>query len=474
MQPAPPRSAPRADDGAVEKVYDAVAPLVGERHARRDEETRLRYATDESGAGAFPPQLVVLPGSTEEVSAVLAACARHGVPVVPRGGGTGRAGGALAVQGGVVLGLERMNRLQAIHEASLTATAQPGIVLRDLQTAVEERGLFYPPDPNSLESCHLGGNVSTNAGGPRAVKYGVTRDYVRALEVVLVGGEVLKVGRPTLKGVAGYDLTALMVGSEGTLGVITEVTVRLKPRPERVETALLFFPSASHASRAALAIFQAGHLPRTMELLDHAAIDAVRPRAPFRFPEDAGSAILLELDGAGDEVFEELVRIAELCEARYETSLVLVAKSESERADLWASRRIMSEALKHKTGRKYAEDIAVPLEHIPRTIDAVHAIAERHGLSAALYGHMGDGNLHVNLLFHEEGEWPEVMRAAEEVFREAVAVGGTITGEHGVGLVKRGYLGLEQSAPLIGLQRRLKRTFDPDDLLNPGKVLPAP
>ncbi len=463
----------RASAAAVARVYDALGRALPGGGVSRDPERLAGYGADESGAGTFLPELVAWPRSTEDVVTILQAAFREGVPVTPRGGGSGRAGGALPVAGGLVLAMEKMNRIQAITPASLIAECEPGVITGELQQAVEAEGLFYPPDPNSLEFCHLGGNVATNAAGPRAVKYGVTRDYVRGLTVVLPSGEVIHTGGKTLKSVAGYDLTGLMVGSEGTLGVVTGITVRLKPRPSKVETALLFFPDVALASRAALAIFRAGHLPRTMELMDHVSIDAVRPKAPFHFPEGTQTAILLELDGDGDAPFEALVKIGELVDAEYQASQVLVAKSASERADLWASRRIMSPSLRELYGHKYAEDVAVPLAEIPAMVDEVHAIAEDEGLKAALYGHMGDGNLHVNLLFGSEDLWPAAMRAAERVFEAAVRRGGTITGEHGVGLVKRSVLPLEQGAPLIALQRRLKHLFDPDDLLNPGKVLPV-
>lgn len=467
------RTVPRANDAAITRVYDSLGAALPEGCVSREADRLERYGTDESGAGTFLPQLVALPRSTEQVVDILRTCAAQGVPVTPRGAGTGRAGGALPVEGGLVLALERMNAIQEIDPASMLAVAQAGVITGELQRQVEELGLFYPPDPNSLDSCHLGGNVATNAGGPRAVKYGVTREYVLGLEVVLMGGEVLRPGRRTLKGVAGYDLTALLVGSEGTLGVITEITVRLRPRPAKVETALLFFDSIQQASRAVLGIMQAGHAPRTLEIMDSVSIDAVRSKARFRFPPGESAALILELDGERDGPFEELTRIAEHATEKLGATDVIVAQNETQRRELWEARRIMSSALREKHGRKYSEDIAVPLGRIPECIDRIHEIAEARHVAAAIYGHAGDGNLHVNLLFEREDQWPEVMAAAEDIFRLTVELGGTITGEHGIGLLKRGFLELEQSAPLIAMQRRLKHLWDPDDLLNPGKLLPA-
>jgi glycolate oxidase len=474
MYPPPPQTL-RAGDAAVGRVYDALARALPDGAVRRDPDALAACAADESGAGAYPPQLVVRPRTTAEVAEAVRVAMHHGVPVVPRGAGSGRAGGCLAVQGGMVLSLEAMDRLRSVDTASLTATAEPGVITGRLHEAAEAEGLFYAPDPNSLEYCHLGGNVATNASGPRNPKYGPTRDHVLGLEVVLPGGDVVRTGVRTLKGVAGYDLTALMVGSEGTLGIVTEITVRLLPRPRHVETALLFFPGVAAASRAVVAIMQAGFRPRTLEMMDDVAIDAVRPKAPFRFPEGEQSALILELDGADrDAVFAELAAVGELAESRLGASMVLVAKSASERADLWASRRIMSPALREHWGMKYAEDVAVPLDRVPEMVERAHARAAEAGIGSAVYGHAGDGNLHVNFLFRSEDAWPNVMRAAEAVFRDAVALGGTITGEHGVGLLKRGFLPIEQAPAAIALQRRIKGLLDPDDLMNPGKVFPGP
>ncbi|MFW5878386.1 MAG: FAD-binding oxidoreductase, partial [Myxococcota bacterium] len=336
-------------------------------------------------------------------------------------------------------------------------------------------GLFYAPDPSSLDSCCIGGTVATNASGPRNPKYGPTRDHVRGLEVVLPGGRIIRTGGHFLKGVAGYDLCSLICGSEGTLGVITEVVVRLLPRPRAVETAVLFFPSTDSATRAVVALMKAGHRPRALEMMDNVAVEAVRGKAPFRFPEGEQSLLVLELDGHDREaVFAELAEMGEKAEAELGASLVLVAKSESERRDLWESRRMMSPCLKERWAHKFAEDVAVPLDRVPELVDHVHARADEQGIASCVYGHAGDGNLHVNFLFEHEEARPAVMRAAGAVFEDTIALGGTITSEHGVGLVKRDYMSIEQTAPVLNLQRSLKAVFDPLDLMNPGKVFPPP
>ncbi len=464
---------PRASRDAIAKISQELERALSRKRLVADPDLLENYATDESCAGSYVPQIAVRPKTTEDVEKSIAIAVRNGVPVVPRGGGTGRAGGCLAVEGGMVLAMEGMNRIISLDKSSFTATVQPGVVTGALHEAVEAEGMFYPPDPSSLDSCQIGGNVATNASGPRNPKYGPTRDQLLGLEVVLATGERLRLGGRALKGVAGYDLVSLFCGSEGTLGVITEVTLRLLPRPRHVETALLFFPGADLASRAVVAIMQAGHSPRALEMMDHVALEAIRPKALFRFPEGNQSSLILELDGNDkDALFASLASIGEQAESSLGASLVLVARDESQRRDIWASRRLLSPAIKERWGQKYAEDIAVPLSEVPRIVERVHQRAAEQELETAIFGHAGDGSLHVNILFQDQSAWPSVMRAAEAIFRDTVELGGTITSEHGIGILKRPYLALEQTPPLIALQRQMKRLFDPRDLMNPGKIFP--
>ena len=437
-----------------------------------DAEKREAYGRDESELGAHPPDAVVLVESADEVRTLFAIATRHGVPVVPVAARTGKSGGILAVEGGIAVSVERMTRILEISPEDLVARVEPGVITGRLQAEVEAHGLFYPPDPNSLEMCTIGGNVAENAGGPRALKYGVTREYVLGLTVVVPTGEILRIGRRSIKGVAGYDLTALFVGSEGTLGIVTEATLKLLPRPRHVATALVVFASVDAAARAVSRVLAQGVLPRCLELLDDVALAAAAKTSPYRFPPGAGAALLLETDGNGEEaVFGEIVRVAELVQGDA-AGEVIVAQNEAQRRDIWETRRYLSVNLKTLHPKKLSEDIAVPRSRIPAMIARAKEIGAARGLTVAIYGHAGDGNLHCNVLFDREDQRPQVDAAVAGILRAAVDLGGTITGEHGVGLAKRDFLEYEQGAELVGLQRRLKAFFDPAGILNPGKIFP--
>jgi glycolate oxidase len=429
------------------------------------------YEHDESGLPGRALQAVVLARSTEEVQAVLRYAREKRVPVVPRGAGSGKSGGAIPERGGIVLSLEKMDRILEISHADMVAVVEPGVVLEKLQEAVEAENLFYPPDPNSQQWCTLGGNLAHNAGGPRALKYGVTRDWVLGVTAVLPSGELIRAGHRSWKGVAGYDLTQLLVGSEGTLAIITQATLKLIPLPRRVETLLALFPDEDAAAAAVQALFGAGLLPRACELFDGPSMRAVGPRAPFKFPDGVGGALLVEFDGHGDGVSEELARAGELCTDGRALE-VLAAQDAAQRRKLWETRRMTSVALKDIRPHKISEDVAVPRGRLVELIREVREIGKRHGIETACYGHAGDGNLHVNLLFASVEEQSRAHGAVGEVIDATLALGGTITGEHGVGLAKREYLAREQSKELIALQKRVKLAFDPDGLLNPGKIFP--
>ncbi len=467
---AGPSGARRAPAAALAAARRELEAALGEGRVLADPELLAAYGTDESGLAPRAPELAVRPESTEEVRRVLAVAARHRVPVVPVGARSGKSGGILAVEGGIALSLERMDRILELSPEDLVARVQPGVVTGTFQAEVERHGLFYPPDPNSADLCSLGGNVAENAGGPRALRYGVTREYVLGLEVVLATGEVLRTGRRTIKGVAGYDLTALLVGSEGTLGVVTEITLKLLPRPRHVSTALVIFRSVEDAARAVSRVLAAGVIPRCLELLDDAAVAACARGAPFSFPPEAGAAVLLETDGNDEEaVFGELSRVAELVRADA-AGEVLVARDEAQRRAIWETRKYLSVNLRALHPLKLSEDVVVPRSRIAEMVRRTREIGERHGFAVATYGHAGDGNLHANVLFDREEERPRVEQAVGEVLRAAVDLGGTITGEHGVGLAKRELLAYEQAPELIALQRRLKAVFDPLGIMNPGKV----
>ncbi len=463
------RAAPAKIASAIEALRAALGPV-----AVTVDEARLdAYGRDEAGVGGLPPDVAVLPDGTAQVAEVLRIASRHAVPVIPVGARSGKVGGVLAVSGGIALSLERMNRILEVRVDDLTARVQPGVNTAAFQAEVERFGLFYPPDPNSADVCSMGGNVATNAGGPRALRYGVTRDYVLGLEVVLASGEVIRTGRRTIKGVAGYDLTALFIGSEGTLGVVTEITVKLLPRPPAVATALVSFGSVDGAARAVSRVLGAGVLPRCLELLDDMALEAcARSPSAYRFPAAARAALLVETDGPDEaSVLAEMERVAALV-AEDATGDLLVAQNEAQRRLIWDTRKSLSVGIKAVHPLKLSEDVVVPRSRIPEMVRLVRVIGERHGLPVASYGHAGDGNLHVNVLFDREDERGQAERAVGDVLRAAVDLGGTISGEHGVGLTKRDYLAYEQGVELISLQRRLKALLDPAGLLNPGKIFP--
>ena len=456
----------------VERASREILRILSPSQLRRDPDALAPFGRDDSDAGEFPPDLLVFAESTRDVSHVLRSCQELGVPITPVGARTGKSGGSLPVHGGVSLSLERMNRILSLSPVDLTAVCQPGVITGDLMRAAEEVGLFYPPDPNSWETCTLGGNVAENAGGPRALKYGVTGHYVLGLEWVLPSGEVLRVGRRTLKGVAGYDLVGLFVGSEGTLGIATEITVKLVPRPRHVKTALVLFRAVADAARATSLVLSSGILPAALELLDDVAVRAVHGRG-YSFPPETGAAVIVEVDGSDPEsLLAEVARISELC-ARESATETLVAIDDSQRERLWSARRSVSPALRALARHKLSEDIVVPRSKIQEVIARMKAVGEELGLSVATYGHAGDGNLHANVLFDGAHQRASVDEAIARMMRIAVEAGGTITGEHGVGLSKRGFLALEQSPELIALQRRLKEFFDPRGLLNPGKIFDA-
>ena len=461
----------RPTDQQVRSALSALGQIVGETHVRSNPETLEKYAGDWSISAPCLPDIVVHPGSSEEVSAILKVANEHNIAVTPRGLGSGKAGGAIPLAGGIVLTTERMNRVEHVDKGDMLAIAGAGTSLAELWNTVESEGLFYPPDPNSQELCSIGGNVACNAGGPRALKYGVTKNYILGLEVVLPTGEILEVGKRTLKHVTGYDLCGMLVGSEGTLGIITRVIVRLLPKPQSVQTALVTFKDVHSASRALCQTLAEGHQPRTLELLDHHALAAVRAKLPGRFPDNAGAAIIAETDGPTDDrTFGDLERLADRLMSLGALD-VLVAMDEAQRARVWEPRKIMSMMLRETADKKISEDIVVPRSKIPQMIEKAGEISQKHGVRVATYGHAGDGNLHVNVLFNKT-QGPEADLAVIDVLKAAVELGGTISGEHGIGVAKRDFLPIEHPPEKIAVQRAIKRALDPKGILNPGKIFP--
>jgi len=456
-------------------VYELFARELGRDRVVRDEAALEVYATDESRLGRFPPDAAVLVRSREEIAIALRLAAEHRIPVTPRGAGSGMTGGALPVRGGLVLSTEAMRAIKLIDPDDRIAVVEPGVINGDLQAAVEAADLFYAPDPASLAFCSMGGNVAENAGGPRAFKYGVTRDWTLGLEVTLMGGETLRLGRKTPKGVTGYDLTAMFVGSEGTFGVTSEITVRLIGKPEAAAALIAVMPDPITAGRAVSAIIRRGFRPRALELMDRSSLDHVRPRAPFTFPPDAGGILLIELDGEADTLEAAILRCGSLCE-EFGAKEVIVARDEADRARLWQTRRVCSVALRDAHRFKQSEDVVVPLGSIAALLERVDAIAARERLLTASFGHADDGNLHVNILSDEDPNDAGVARRIEDalggLFRATLDLGGTLSGEHGIGIAKARYMAWEQSPEVIDWQKRLKRLWDPTGLLNPGKIFP--
>lgn len=461
---------PRVARETSERALVRLGRSLGTSQVTDDRTLCERYTRDESEALADPPDGVVFARSADDIAEVLRVAAEVGVPITPRAGGTGKTGGAVPVEGGLVLVTEGMRQIKEIDQRDLVAVVEPGVVLGDLHAACEALGLFYPPDPSSWATCCLGGNVAENAGGPRAVKYGVTRDYVLGLETVLMGGERLSVGRRTTKGVTGYDLTALLVGSEGTLGVFTDITLRLVPKPPEVSTLLALFASTREAGAAVSAMIAGGVVPRCIELLDHHTLAALRARGVgFPLDEAAQALLLLEVDGSPLVVEHDRERVGNACTDAGALT-VLVAQDAGQRERLWAARREMSPALRKLARFKLSEDVVVPRSRIPDLLDEVARISAEQRVQMPAYGHAGDGNFHVNFLWNDPDDVGRVDAAIEALFRATIALRGTLSGEHGIGVLKAPYLSLEQGPGLVDLQLRVKDAFDPQRLLNPGKI----
>ncbi|HEX3598278.1 MAG TPA: FAD-linked oxidase C-terminal domain-containing protein [Polyangiaceae bacterium] len=455
---------------AAERAQRLLERALGPSKVLTDPESCARYGVDESDAEGRIPDAVVLAESPGDVLSALAVARDAGVPITPRAAGTGRTGGATTVAGGIVLSILGMNRIVEIDRRERVAVVEPGVVLADLHAAVEAEGLFYPPDPNSLASCALGGNLAENAGGPRAFKYGVTRDYVLGVEAFLMGGQRIFSGKRTVKGVTGYDVTSLLVGSEGTLAVLGAATLRLLPLPESATTLLGLFDGSASAMRAVGEIVAAGLTPRCLEFLDDSTLDALRA-AGSAIPAAARALLIIEVDGDERACETQSERIAGALSDVSALDL-MVARDGAQRESLWSARREMSRAVRRLAKKKLSEDVVVPRQRLGELLECTAAQSERSGVRSLSYGHAGDGNLHVNFLWNEDDERPKVEESIERLFRDVVRLGGTLSGEHGIGVMKAPYLSIEQSSELILLQRDVKRAFDPEGLLNPGKIFP--
>ncbi len=438
---------------------------MGEEKVRDDYEHRSLYSRDSSDAPAVVPEVVIHPEGPEDVVKALRILNESGIPTTPRGSGTSLSGGAVPREGGVVIVFDRMNRIKEIDADNLLAVVEPGVITSRLHEAVEGENLFYPPDPASLDTCTLGGNVAENAGGPRALKYGTTKHYVLELEVVTAGGERMRVGKRTKKWVVGYDLPSLFTGSEGTLGVITEISLRLLPKPPKRITLLASFPDEVSASRTVSEMVRRGLLPSALELVDHKCLQAVGDRiAPF-LPKGTGSFLLVEYDGFGPE-FEEQVSLTYDISQKNGVIDLLGAEDESTRRRLWEARRRVLPSLESLGYKIRHEDVVVPRSRIPELLSYTEEVERKTGLKIASFGHAGDGNIHVNVLY-EEGREGDVERAVNLVVEKVWELGGTCAGEHGIGTLKKELMRRELPPFVYGILKGLKRYFDPKGILNP-------
>ena len=417
------------------------------------------------------PELVILAEERSQVEKLLALTNRYRFAVTPRGGGSGLAGGCVALQGGVVLSLERMNRILSVDTTNLIAEVEPGVVTRDLRNAAEAAGLFYPPDPAGLDQSTIGGNVATNAGGPACVKYGTTKDYVLGLEAVLPTGQWVRAGVKTRKGVVGYDLAQLLIGSEGTLGIITALTLKLIPHPPAVGNLTAVFSDLPTAMQAVTAVMGRGHLPSAIEFMDHKCLELLGDLLPFPVPGEQASLLIIETDGAADQIGAEIGKIAAICRETGAREL-LPAADEAERARIWEVRRQISLRIHDHAALYISEDVAVPIGRIADLVAELPAFEARYGLFIYAFGHAGDGNIHLNVTAADREHLPRVERGITALPRLVLEMGGTISGEHGIGEAKKRFLPLELSPESIRLQQGIKRLFDPRLILNPGKIFP--
>jgi len=458
-------------------ILNSLKEIVGDRYVFSDQDTLKNYAHDETEDLSYLPAVVVKPRKAEEIAAILKICNKENIPLTPRGAGTGLSGGALPIHGGVLLSMERFNKIVEIDERNLQATVEPGVINQVFQEAVAEKGLFYPPDPASKGSCFLGGNVAERAGGPKAVKYGTTRDYVLNLEVVLPTGEIIWTGANVLKNSTGYNLTQLITGSEGTLGVITKIVFRLIPLPKHNLLMLVPFFSAIEACASVSAIFRAGITPSAMEFMERDAIDWALKYVEgisIHVADEVQAHLLIEVDGNDMEVLmKECERITEVLQ-NYKTGEVLFAETSEQKNALWKMRRSVAESVKSRSIYK-EEDTVVPRAELPALLAGVKEIGKKYGFKSICYGHAGDGNLHVNIVKGDmsEDEWNNnITKGIREIFQLCVKLGGTLSGEHGIGLVQKEYMDIAFPEITRTLQKNIKSVFDPNNILNPGKIWP--
>jgi glycolate oxidase len=455
------------------EIIEKLKSIAGKEYVLTDDQSINLYSVDETEDLRFPPEVVVKPSSSIEISEIFKLANLYNVPVTPRGGGTGLSGGALTVYGGICLSLARLNKIIEIDKKNFQAVVEPGVITQLFQEEVEKSGLFYPPDPASRGSCHLGGNLAECSGGPRAVKYGVTKDYVLGLEAVLPTGEIISTGGRVLKNVTGYNLTQLLIGSEGTLAVITKIIFRLIPLPKYKKVILAAFNSIEEATDAVARIFQKGITPSAIEFMEKAAVKAAEEKQNKKFPNsEAEAQLFIEVDGNYTELLDrDIEQIAEVID-EFKPLEVVLAEDDQKVQDVWSLRRGIGEAVKSISPYK-EEDTVVPRANMTLLLRGVKGISSKYGITAICYGHSGDGNIHVNILKDklDDESWKKNLDSAiKEIFELTVSLGGTISGEHGIGYSQKDYLPIALSKNELELMKKIKNTFDPNNILNPGKI----
>ncbi len=457
------------------QLLERFESILGAEFVLVDEESLKNNASDETEDLSFPPEVVLKPRSADEISQILKLCNEDNVAVTPRAAGTGLSGGALPIYKGVVLNIERFNKILKIDEQNHQVTVEPGVITQVLQEAVIEKGLFYPPDPASKGSCFIGGNVAENSGGPKAVKYGVVKDYVLNLEVVLPTGEVMWTGANVLKNSTGYNLTQLIVGSEGTLGVVTKIVLKLIPYPRHDMLMLVPFGSAENACACVSEIFKAGIVPSGLEFMERDAIDwTLRFVDDVQVPigDEVQAHLLIEVDGNDPEVLMKECEVISGVLEKFEAGEILFADTAKQKDDLWRLRRQVAEAVKANSIYK-EEDTVVPRAELPKLLKGVKQIGSKYGFKSVCYGHAGDGNLHVNIIKGDlsDSDWEEKLPGGiREIFELCVGLGGTLSGEHGIGLVQKDYMNIAFNPEQLQLMINIKKLFDPKGILNPGKI----
>jgi glycolate oxidase len=454
------------------QALEEIARIVSPEHLTTRQDDLLKHGVDGTKM-EFLPDAVAFPGTNQEISRIFSIANQFLFPIIPWGAGSGMTGGALPVQAGLVLSMDRLNHILTIDSDNLIAKVEPGVITAHLQEQVEKKGLFYPPDPASADISTIGGNVAECAGGLRALKYGVTRDYVLGLTVVLPKGEIIKTGVETAKGVAGYDLTRLLVGSEGTLAVITSITLRLIPKPPAKQTMLVFFKDLKKAMQTVSSIIREKIIPATLEFMDNSCMECVRDETGMEIPVGSSAMLLIEVDGDEHLVRKEAEMVKGICQGLGAIQFQ-AASDEKGAGKLWEARRNLSPSLLRLRPHKVSEDVVVPRSRLVELASFLGPLGEKYKLPILAFGHAGDGNIHVNILLDKANpeERENMEKAVKEVFQKTIELGGTITGEHGVGITKSPYLEMEISRPALDLMKRIKKAFDPNGILNPGKIFP--